>query len=280
MQSMAIPTTAMLTLSTLTHAGPARRWRNEAMRSHHTARLIHVTKGQGRITVAGLTIGYGPNNLIYIPPDTMYGLEVGPMVFGHVLSFSSSPDWPEEPFHLRLLAVDAQKEAVAHLEAIERELLPAGDTRAAACHFGLLSIFVERQLRQRPETETDRRQASAAARLVARYTAMIARDFGSDRNVADYAEALGVTTTHLTRCCRKTCDRSALELLNERVHYEACLLLKETAAPVQKIAADLGFHSPAYFTRRFQELAGTTPTEFRKAERAAPPLKTGQNARV
>ena len=256
-----------LSLATLTHAGAAARWRTEAMRSHQSGRLIHVTKGQGRITVAGLTNGYGPNNLIYIPPHTMYGMEVGPMVFGHVLTFSDDAGWPAEPFHLRLLGVDAQKEAVGHLEAIERELKPSGEPRAAACHFGLLSVFVERQLRQRDPAQADQRRSTAAAKLVARYTAMISRDFGSDRNVADYAAALGVTTTHLTRCCRKTCGRSALALLNDRVHYEACVLLKDTVTPVQQIAASLGFQSPAYFTRRFQEISGKTPTAFRKAEK-------------
>ena len=255
-----------LGMKSLVHAGPNGRWRTEAMRSHDTARLIHVTRGQGRITVAGLTNGYSPNNLIYVPPHTMYGIEVGPMVSGHVLQFSAD-DWPETPVHLRMLGVDAQKEAVGHFEAIERELSPKGDIRAATCHFGLLSIFVERQIAAKQTAEADQRRETAAAKLVARYTAMISKSFGSDRGVAEYAADLGVTTTHLTRCCRKTCGRSALELLNDRVHYEACLLLKTTKTPIQQIAERLGFQSAAYFTRRFQENSGRTPSAFRQAER-------------
>lgn len=258
---------ATLALTHLAQTGATGRWRNETMRSHATARLIHVSRGQGRITVAGLTKGYGPNNLIYIPPHTMYGLEVGATVFGHILAFADTAGWPEETFHLRLLTVEAQKEATGLLESIERELQPAGDIRAATCHFGLLSIFLERQLRRRQTTDSDQRRDTAAARLVARYTAMIARDFGADRAVADYAKALDVTPTHLTRCCRETCGRSALALLNERVHYEACLRLRDTAAPIQQIAEDLGFQSSAYFARRFQELSGKTPTAFRNAEK-------------
>lgn len=253
-----------LALATITHSGSAGRWRTEAMRSHQHARLILITKGQGRITVAGLTNGYGPNNLIYIPAHTMYGMEVGATVFGHSLTLPETDDWPDTPFHLRLLDVDPQKEAVSHFEAIERELRPTGDPRAAACHFGLLSIFVERQLRARDPASIDARRSTAAAKLVARYTSLIAQDFQSDRSVAAYAADLGVTPTHLTRSCRKTCGRSALGLLNDRIHYEACILLKETANPIQSIAQSLGFQSPAYFTRSFQEKAGQTPTEFRR----------------
>lgn len=253
-----------LALAPLTYGGPASRWRTEAMRSHATGRLIHITKGQGRITVAGLTNGYGPNNLIYIPPQTMYGIEVGQTVYGQIMSLPDVTDWPDAPFHLRLLDVDPQKELISLIEAVERELKPGGDPRAAKCHFGLLSIFVERQLALRDPATIDARRNTAAARLVAKYTTMIARDFQSDRSVASYAAALGVTPTHLTRSCRKTCGRSALSLLNDRIHFEACTLLRETPTPIQNIAQSLGFRSPAYFTRSFQEKSGHTPSDFRK----------------
>lgn len=258
---------APLALATIAHGGNAGRWRTEAMRSHATARLIRIAKGQGRITVAGLTNGYGPNNLIYIPAHTMYGIEVGQTVFGQSLTIPDATGWPDTPFHLRLIDVDPQKELVGYIEAIERELQPGRDMRAAECYFGLLAIFVERQLKARNPANIDLRRSSAAAKLVARYTTMIARDFQTDRSIAGYAAELGVTPTHLTRCCRKTCGRSALALLNDRIHYEACVMLRDTTTPIQNIAQSLGFHSPAYFTRSFQEKSGQTPSDFRGKQR-------------
>ncbi|WP_106744309.1 helix-turn-helix domain-containing protein [Yoonia maritima] len=256
---------AALTLAPMKHYGMNGRWRTEAMRSHATPRLIHITKGQGRITVAGLTNGYGPNNLIYIPPHTMYGMEVGPTVFAQIMSLPDDGGMPISPFHLRLRDVGPQKELQALFEAIERELLPSGDPRAVNCHRILLSIFVERQLNNHHDTSSDARRNSASAKLVARYTALIAHDFRSDRTVADYAADLSVTPTHLTRCCQQTCNRSALKLLNERIHFEACILLSETRSSVQDIADRLGFQSAAYFTRTFKDRTGETPTHFRKA---------------
>ncbi|MEM9786065.1 MAG: AraC family transcriptional regulator [Pseudomonadota bacterium] len=256
--------TPALALATLTFGGPASKWRTEAMRSHATPRLIHITKGQGRITVAGLTGGYGPNNLIYIPANTIYGLEVGPTVFGQIMTLPDDKDWPDTSFHLRLRDVAPQKELQSYMEAIERELQPGGDHRAANCHLGLLAIFVERQLQSRDPASIDKRRSSAAGQLVERYTAMIALHFASDRSVADYAAALNVTPTHLTRVCQQTCGRSALKLLNDRIHYEACILLRDTQTPVQDIAKQLGFKSAAYFTRSFQEKAGQTPSVFRR----------------
>ena len=240
------------------------------MRSHASARLVHISKGQGRITVAGLTNGYGPNNLIYVPPHTMYGMEVGPTVFGQILTIEDLTHWPDAPFHLRLLDVDRQTELVGLYEAIERELQPNGAPRAATCHLGLLSVFVERQLKQRDPATVDKRRASAAGKLVAKYTKMIAENFHTERGVADYAAALNVTPTHLTRSCRKTCGLSALSLLNDRIHFEACALLKDTRTPIQDIAQSLGFHSPAYFTRSFMQRSGQTPSQFRKVYGGTP----------
>ena len=257
-----------LALAQISFGGQASRWRTEAMRSHDTPRLIHVTKGQGRITVAGLTGGYGPNNLIFIPAETMYGIEVGPTVFAHIMTLpAGTHDWPEQPFHLRLLDVATQKELQGRIEAIERELQPSGDMRAANCHLGLLSIFVERQLAE--HSTPDQRRQTAAAKLVARYTQLIARNYAQDKSVADYASELDVTPTHLTRSCKATCERSALGLLNDRIHYEACALLRDSKTPVQDIAKSLGFHSAAYFSRSFQERSGQSPSDFRRNQTQA-----------
>lgn len=248
----------------LTHG----RWRTEAMRSHAAPRLLFIAKGQGRITVAGLTSGYGPNNLIFIPARTMYGFEAGPTVFGQMLTIPAAmaTEWPEESVHLRLRDVVAQKELAILMDNLERELKSAksGHSRAAHYHVGILSVFFERQTGLRSGETEQAHGRGAAARLVAAYSDLIERDFRSGKGIADYAASLGVTPTHLTRCCKQTCNRSALALLNDRVLYEARMLLRDTADPVQTIASRLGFNSAAYFTRSFQAATGQTPSSFRR----------------
>ena len=244
------------------------RWRTEAMRSHAAPRLLFFSKGQGRITVAGLTSGYGPNNLIFIPAHVMYGFEVGPTVHGQMLTIpqAMAGDWPEDHVHLRLRDVHAQKEIALHFDNLERELLSdrAGHNRAAHHYLGILSVFLQRQIERRAPEPNDGRSETAPARLVAAYTDLVERDFASRQGVADYARALGVTPTHLTRCCRQTCGRSALALLNDRVLYEARLLLRETATPIKDIARSLGFASAAYFSRSFHARTGKSPSAFRR----------------
>ncbi len=260
--------TTALQVSSIGQTANARRWRTEAMRSHATPRLIYITKGQGRITVAGLTSGYGPNNLIFVPAHTIYGYEAGPTVFGHIITIPAAmaSEWPEMPMHLRMREVVEQKEWAGMVEAMEKEL-KSGDhahSRAAHYHLGLLAAFFDRMLTQTDINTVQTRRRTTAARLVAAYTDLIERDYRKEHGIADYATALGVTPTHLTRCCNQTCGKSALALLRDRVNYEACVLLRDTKTPVNEIADQLGFTSAAYFTRSFTAQTGTTPSAFRK----------------
>ncbi|NJM82570.1 MAG: helix-turn-helix transcriptional regulator [Tabrizicola sp.] len=241
------------------------RWRVEAMRSLSEACLLWFTKGQGRITISGVTRGYTAHNAIFIPPGVMHGFEAGTQVFGTAVFFGRDCDvtLPKVPLHLRIREVHAQQEVNILLDSILREMdsdTPAHD-RATRHYLGLLGVWLERQSKK--EDSAAPRQ-TATRRLVARYTALLERDFRSGMGVADFAAALGVTPTHLTRCCNAACGRPASALLQDRRIFEARKLLSETRMPVGRIAESLGFNSPAYFTRAFQHLTGKSPTAFRR----------------
>ena len=257
------PQMRLVALPRLAAAG---RWRVEAMRSLSEPCLLWFTKGQGRITVAGVTRGYTAHNAIYIPPGVMHGFEVGPQVFGFALFFGrdSTVTLPDQPQHLRIREVHAQQEVNQILDMIQREMdsdTPAHE-RATRHYLGLLGVWLERQVvRAAPEATPP----DAARRLVARFTQVMEREFRQGLGVGEIAAKLGVTPTHLTRCCRETCGRSAIDLLQDRRIFEALRLLSETNTPVGQIGASLGFNSPAYFTRAFQTMTGLSPTAFRRS---------------
>lgn len=46
---------------------------------------------------------------------------------------------------------------------------------------------------------------------------------------------------------------------------EACRLLRSTLMPVSEAAAAVGFADPLYFSRRFRQIVGKSPTEFRRS---------------
>lgn len=243
------------------------RWRVEAMRSLSEPCFLWFTKGQGRITIAGQTRGYTAHNGIFIPAGVMHGFEVGAQVFGTAVFFGreSGIALPKDSLHLRIREVHAQQELNVMLDSIQRELdaVTVGHARAAFAHLGLLGVWIERQA---AKSGAEIAKPDAAKKLVARFTDLMERNFRSGAGVGDMASDLGVTATHLTRCCRLTCGRSAIDLLQDRRIFEARKLLSETKLPVNRIGQSLGFASAAYFTRAFQHRTGTSPTAFRRTQ--------------
>ena len=255
------------------------RWRVEAMRALRAPVLIWFTQGQGRITVAGTTRGYGPNNAAFIPPGVMHGFEVAPRVQGSVVFFGREHGLhlPDRPHFLRPRDPVSQKELINTLEAIQRELESsrASAHRAARHHLGLLGVWLDRQIEREERKDVLPGRPLAAQALVARYAALLERDFRSNLAVADFAAALGITPTHLTRACRATCGKSAHMLLEDRVLFEARRLLSETHLPIKDVAQILGYNSAGYFTRAFQKAEGMTPSAFRKRPRQQPVVPKG-----
>ena len=242
------------------------RWRAEAMRSYASPQLVWITKGQGRITVAGVTQGFGAHNAIFIPAHTMHGLEMTAQAFGSAVSFTGMPDLdlPEAPHHLRIRDNAVQVELTMLLDQLQREIegKRLGAQQAIRHYAGLLCVWLERQIEVAEEGDP---APDSARRLAAGFSALVEKEFRSSKSVSDYAAQLGVTATHLTRICNQTCGRTASELLAERKISEARRLLADTRAPIKDIAASLGYASPAYFTRAFQARTGHAPLSFRKS---------------
>jgi AraC family transcriptional regulator, transcriptional activator of pobA len=257
--------TSKMRLLAIPRLAAAGRWRVEAMRTLSEPCFLWFTKGQGRITVAGVTRGYTANNAVFIPAGVMHGFEVGPQVFGTAVFFGkdTTVTLPKEPQHLRIREVHAQQEVNVMLDMILREMESdvAAHDRATRHYLGLLGVWLERQVNK---AAGDTPRPDAARRLVARYTALMELNFRRGISVGELACELGVTATHLTRCCRETCGRSAIELLQDRRIFEARKMLSETDMPVGRIGAALGFTSPAYFTRAFLHRTGQSPSAFRR----------------
>jgi AraC family transcriptional activator of pobA len=83
--------------------------------------------------------------------------------------------------------------------------------------------------------------------------------------MADLAQDLGVTPTHLSRVCKDIAGQTAADLLTERLLHAARDRVERTDLPFQVIAAELGFGSAAYFTRFLHAHTRMSPTNLRRA---------------
>ncbi len=248
----------------------APKWQLETMRALREPLFLWFTHGQGRLNLGGSTRGFHPHNAIFIPAGTLYGFQTMTRVQGTAIYLGEKHglDLPRQPLHLRLRDGVQQAEVSNIVDLVQRELdgQRAQAEKAAYLQLALLAIWLDRHCKEHGnELSGPVPKLNANERLTVRYTALLEREFASSLNVTDYATALGVTPTHLTRACRASCGRTALALMQERRLFEARRMLLETDLPVQEIARNLGFSTPGYFARAFAQHIGKPPSSYRKS---------------
>jgi AraC family transcriptional activator of pobA len=112
-------------------------------------------------------------------------------------------------------------------------------------------------------TDGSTAESAGSHPLFRRFEALLEQHFLEHWPVADYAAALSVTPTHLSRLTKAATGHAASELIQERVVREARRNLVYTNLPVSTIAYALGFNDPAYFSRLFSAATGLSPRSFR-----------------
>ncbi len=252
-------------ISSIAQLSRGASWRLSMLHDRPQRLLFWITKGQGVAVVQGRRRGVGAHNALFLPAQTLFSLDLGHQGFGQVLTFpaTTSVALPRAPVHLRVRDVTAQAELTGLIEAMQRE--DSGSRPFAAEALDAYGALVAVWLRRHgQDAGTGVPEDKAADRLVSRFAELVARDFRTGRPMADYAKALDVTPTHLSRVCRERLGRTASDILTERVVYEARLLLTGTELPIQNIARHLGFSSPAYFTRFVQHHTGMPPSALRR----------------
>ncbi|MCB1335270.1 MAG: helix-turn-helix domain-containing protein [Roseivivax sp.] len=239
-------------------------WRVGLMHDRNQDVLIWITRGQGKIVVNGVRRGLGAHNALLLPKGTLFALDLGPQSLAQVLVASpgTSASLPRTPRHVRVRDVMAQAELTGALDAIHRERTqnrPMVAT-ALAAHLELIAVWLHRMA---AAGYSDAPDQNAAHRLMGRFAALVVERYATGEVMADYAHALDVTPTHLTRVSRSACGISAADILTQRRLYAARLMLGRPRPSIKDVAQALGFSSAAYFTRFVQQHTGLSPTALR-----------------
>ena len=228
-------------------------------------KFFWISKGNGRCMINGVARSFGPNTVIFIPNDVPHQLELSSTVFGIVVTVDPSVDvsMPNETVFLPILNLMDQKQIANRFDRIFAEFNTTGVGRNLAVEYlvGLLAVHVARMALKHYKSS----KSNASQRLMEAFVNLLEKDFRSARPLAEYAQELGVTPTHLTRVCQQVNGKSASRLIQERVLSEARMMLLNTDHKILEISNHLGFSSPAYFTRLFSAKLGQTPKKFRQS---------------
>ncbi|MHA1127855.1 MAG: helix-turn-helix domain-containing protein, partial [Alphaproteobacteria bacterium] len=214
-----------------------------------------------------------------IPNLTVHGFEFTPSTVGWVVSIIRDMPiaLPESPTMSILPSPTEQAYLTGEFTSLNTEYISDSPDRhdALMYHAGLLALRYRRM-----KTDALRQgfsKDSARRRLMKKFIERLEDRYNTPETVKDYAGALAVTTTHLTRICRETTGKPATKLIQDRTMLEARRSLAHTDLRVSEIAGDLGFQTPAYFSRVFTASTGKSPRAFRNEAQIR--SKTNPNTR-
>lgn len=89
-------------------------------------------------------------------------------------------------------------------------------------------------------------------------------DVGQPLVAAEVAAELGMSESRFSRFFRRATGNTFTDFVNRVRINRACQLLMESDRKVGDICFEVGFNNLANFNRRFLEIKGMTPTEFRR----------------
>lgn len=104
-----------------------------------------------------------------------------------------------------------------------------------------------------------RSRTDALSRVIRHVRANLARRV----SLADAAAAADLSPNYLAHLIKKETGKTFVDLLTERRMEKAQELLVHTTRRIADIAAEVGFEDEAYFARRFRQLFGLSPRDYR-----------------
>lgn len=92
----------------------------------------------------------------------------------------------------------------------------------------------------------------------------ITEHYTEDITLAEIAQRMNMTESRFSRYFRRVTGNTFTDFVNQLRINRACQLLMETDQYISTICYNVGFNNVANFNRRFLELKGTTPRDYRR----------------
>lgn len=241
--------------------------------------LLFCTNGEAEIQInfqeykihPGILVMNIPENVIYI--SNVNNLKVYPIVISSDFLKKMNIKMKD----LMKLYVFAKKIPLVSLEYSEimtlekyyfllEDIILSNEEHKKAVLEGLvqsliskLNSIIHRFQNNIPDSQSKKRNEE----IFEAFIELLTRNEATERNLAYYADKIGITSNYLSKIVKEYTGRTAIEWIDEYVIFEAKTMIKHTQYTIQEIAYKLKFPSQSFFGKYFKRLTGMSPKQYK-----------------
>lgn len=257
-EQMGWPTPELLHCESILQRSSLYEWHIRVHQHAELVQLLYLHKGQAEIEVEGARRIVTEASIQVVPSLCVHGFRFSPgtqgyvlslalpllsrleMQFGHQLDVLSRPDC--------ILVKRSNRHIQTLFSTLLHEYTEDNDAREMML-YSLLSALLVWLNRQGAKAVTVEDKSERKRVVLRHFSRLIESHYREHLSLAEYAQKLGVSTTHLNCLCREFHGTSALGVLHQRLLLEAKRSLQYTGMTVTQISDYLGFSDVTYFSR-------------------------------
>lgn len=254
-------------------------WTISAHRHGQLSQVIVIADGGAAARIDGDECLLAAGDFLFVPAHVVHGYDFRPGTAGHVISLPSAllgAEGAMPPGIATLLSRPLRGPVDATLQRLIALLIEAFSatgrfrTQLVLTLAQALLVALAESAPAQAATEGTERDAR-----LAQLDGLIATQMAQGWSVADYAQALQISTGHLGRLCRAASGLGAKAYIEHSVMEEASRLLAFTRLPLSEIGYRLGFDDPSHFSKRFRAARGLAPSTYRRQIEGRPTQSQG-----
>ncbi|MCL7942939.1 helix-turn-helix domain-containing protein [Marinobacter sp. ATCH36] len=271
------PTPDLLHCESIAARSRRHDWCIKPHRHNDLLHILEVRSGSVVLQLEGEEFSFYESVLFVIPSMAIHGFRFSRDVEGSVITLAK----PMIEEYSKRLSLDGSLWSEVSMipvmpggvetlmvRLIESEYAKPAQERSV-CLEGLvqaLAVFIFRQKIKQKGAARDFnvRTSDQSETLLQQYQDLVNVRYAEQPTVTELALELGTTGARLNTVCRRLVNKSALQVIHERVVLQAKRELTYTSMTISQISDSLGFSEAPYFTRFFKRETGQTPKTFRR----------------